>query len=91
MRISVVLLVTVAPFILLGACAPGAKQDVPSQPVPPRIGMPNPASVHCEKAGGRLDIRTRTGGGEYGVCVFNDGRQCEEWALFRDNRCVAPT
>ena len=29
-------------------------------------------------------------GGEYGVCVFDDGRQCEEWALFRDKRCVAP-
>jgi predicted metal-dependent phosphoesterase TrpH len=24
-----------------------------------------------------------TDGGEYGICVFEDNRQCEEWALFR--------
>jgi len=22
-------------------------------------------------------------GGEYGICFFEDNRQCEEWALFR--------
>ena len=24
------------------------------------------------------------GGGTYGVCVFKDNKQCEEWALFRE-------
>jgi len=57
---------------------------------PQAIGMANPASVHCRSEGGRLDIRRNAEGGEYGVCVFDDGRQCEEWALFRDKRCVAP-
>ena len=74
------------PIIMLGACAPQEKEELT-----PRIGMPNPASVHCKEAGGRSEIRTQSDGGQYGVCVFNDGRQCEEWALFRDNRCVAPT
>ena len=74
------------PVVVLGACAPQEREDLP-----PRIGMPNPASVHCKDAGGRSEIRTQSDGGQYGVCVFNDGRQCEEWALFRDNRCVAST
>lgn len=45
--------------------------------------MANPASVNCVTLGGQLDIRTLPGGGQYGVCLFEDNRQCEEWALFR--------
>ncbi len=45
--------------------------------------MANPASVHCVRLGGTLEIRTSPGGGQYGVCLFTDNRQCEEWALFR--------
>ncbi len=47
--------------------------------------MPNPASVHCVKKGGRVVIEKRGDGGEYGICLFEDNRQCEEWALFRGN------
>ena len=43
----------------------------------------NPASVNCIKHGGTLSIRERGDGGEYGVCMFTDNRQCEEWAMFR--------
>lgn len=78
-------LASLAAALVLGACAPQDKDE------PQMIGMANPASVHCDKAGGRSEIRTRSDGAQYGVCVFNDGRQCEEWALLRDNRCVAPT
>ncbi|MCE9625905.1 MAG: DUF333 domain-containing protein [Deltaproteobacteria bacterium] len=45
--------------------------------------MANPASGHCGKAGGKLSIQKRGDGGEYGVCTFEDNRQCEEWALLR--------
>ncbi len=45
--------------------------------------MPNPASVHCIEQGGKLEIRKRPDGGEVGFCVFQDGSECEEWALFR--------
>lgn len=78
-------LVTLAalPLLVLGGCAPQKTDEMPL------IGMPNPASVHCGQAGGRTEIRTGKNG-EYGVCVFSDGRQCEEWALFRDQKCVAP-
>lgn len=45
--------------------------------------LPNPASMNCINQGGRLKILKRGDGGEYGVCVFPNGRQCEEWALLR--------
>lgn len=49
---------------------------------PKHAGIANPASVNCEAQGGKLEIRKKPGG-EYGVCIFEDNRQCEEWALFR--------
>jgi putative hemolysin len=45
--------------------------------------LANPASVNCSKQGGKLTIQKRGDGGEYGICSFEDNRQCEEWALFR--------
>lgn len=49
----------------------------------PEAGMSNPASENCIKQGGTLTIQKRGDGGEYGVCFFEDNRQCEEWALQR--------
>ncbi len=46
------------------------------------MGLSNPASVFCGEQGGRLEIRTESGG-EVGYCVFPDGSECEEWAFFR--------
>ncbi|WP_425066334.1 DUF333 domain-containing protein [Reyranella sp.] len=43
----------------------------------------NPASVNCTQQGGTLTIERRPDGGEFGVCVFTDNYQCEEWALLR--------
>jgi putative hemolysin len=45
--------------------------------------LANPASQNCVKQGGTLTIEGRPDGGQYGVCVFTDNYQCEEWALFR--------
>ncbi|MBT3354861.1 MAG: DUF333 domain-containing protein [Candidatus Scalindua sp.] len=50
---------------------------------PKMIGMPNHASVFCIEKGGDLEIRSGKDGGEVGYCVFEDGSECEEWALFR--------
>ncbi|TSE01341.1 DUF333 domain-containing protein [Mesorhizobium intechi] len=54
------------------------------------LGMANPASVHCGEIGGRLVNRKDKAGNEYGFCRLPNGRLCEEWALFRDNKCVRP-
>ena len=47
------------------------------------IGMANPASVYCAENGGNSEIRTDENGGQYGVCVFSDGSECDEWAFYR--------
>jgi hypothetical protein len=45
--------------------------------------MANPASVYCLDQGGKLSIRKDSSGGEYGICVFDDGSECDEWKFFR--------
>jgi eight-cysteine-cluster-containing protein len=45
--------------------------------------LPNPASVYCLEQGGKLEIKKDKDGNEYGVCIFSDGSECEEWAFFR--------
>jgi putative hemolysin len=45
--------------------------------------LANPASQNCVRQGGTLKIERRPDGGQYGVCVFTDNYQCEEWALLR--------
>ncbi len=60
--------------------------------------MVNPASQNCIAQGGKLEIEERgdgavtdgavtdgaaASGGQFGVCYFEDNRQCEEWALLR--------
>jgi len=52
------------------------------------VEIANPASVYCVQSGYTLEIRANAGGGEYGVCIFPDGKECEEWAFFR-NECGA--
>ncbi len=44
--------------------------------------IPNPASSFCVQEGGSLDIRS-SDSGEFGVCVFEDNSECEEWMFYR--------
>lgn len=43
----------------------------------------NPASANCQEQGGAWSAETGPGGGQFGVCTFSDGKQCEEWAMYR--------
>ena len=54
--------------------------------VPTQADIPNPASIFCEGQGGKLEIRDDASGGQAGICVFSDGSECDEWALYR-NEC----
>ena len=59
----------------------GAQVGPPSgRPIPQ---LANPASTRCIESGGTVRLERLPNGGQYGVCVFVDDRQCEEWALFR--------
>lgn len=46
----------------------------------------NPASAYCEKNGGQSEIRTSADGSQYGVCIFKNGTECDEWDFFA-GRC----
>lgn len=59
---------------LLGGCS--SKQPGPT------TAIANPASVHCVKKGGKLEI-VKEALGEKGMCHLPDGTVVEEWELFR--------
>lgn len=48
----------------------------------PGAAMANPASEYCLASGGHLRIE-KTPNGEVGICALPDGRELEEWQLFR--------
>ena len=72
-------------LMALTACVAPQTQVVPEPAVTdtPQAGMPNPASVYCAQQGNKLEIRTAADGSQTGICIFPDGRACEEWAYFR--------
>jgi putative hemolysin len=78
----------IIPFtILLMTLTACTARQVPSpEPVAtaiPQVNMSNPASVYCTQKGNKLDIRTAADGNQTGICVFPDGRTCDEWAYYR--------
>jgi putative hemolysin len=70
---SIVLFFVLSTALILGGCQ---KKENAAQ-------LPNPASQFCVENGGELSIEESGSGGQFGVCTFQDGKQCEEWALFR--------
>ena len=75
-----ILLVSAALFsaaMFMTACSEA--EETPTD----EVGLANPASVYCEEQGYTLELRKDEEGGMYGVCVFPDGSECEEWAFFR--------
>jgi putative hemolysin len=67
--------------ILIGPHQATMAQSIAGEKQTTRLA--NPASKNCVAHGGMLSIRKRADGGEYGICVFEDNRQCEEWAMLR--------
>jgi putative hemolysin len=64
---------------MLASCGGSGSSDIYSS-----AELANPASQNCIVTGGRLQFELAGDGAEYGVCVFEDNRQCEEWALYRE-------
>lgn len=50
---------------------------------PSGTGLANPASQNCIAKGGTVSIEKNAAGAQFGVCLFPDNLQCEEWALLR--------
>ena len=67
-------------LMILGATGCNNQPNNPASS--PSSGIANPASVNCIQKGGTLEMRTNTAG-VYGICIFNDGSECDEWEYFR--------
>lgn len=61
-------------------CPPGTTLDSATGEC---VGLGDPSAEHCVTQGGAIEVRTSTDGGQYGVCVFPDGREVEAWAYMR--------
>ena len=64
--------------ILVLAFLGGCNTEAPTS----TTAIANPASEHCIKKGGRLEI-VKEAAGEKGMCHLPDGSVVEEWELFR--------
>ncbi|HNY35753.1 MAG TPA: DUF333 domain-containing protein [Candidatus Pacearchaeota archaeon] len=42
----------------------------------------NPASVFCTQQGYTLEMRSNDDGSQYGVCIFGEGKECDEWKFY---------
>lgn len=65
---------------LLATLAHGLLANAASAQAPQ---LANPASQNCVTKGGKVVIETNPRGGQFGVCMFDDNMQCEEWAMMR--------
>jgi putative hemolysin len=82
------LLIILVLALSIAAPVVGCASSTQPQPTPTATPegsgqMVNPASENCVEEGGTVVIQERGDGGQYGVCVFEDNRQCEEWAMLR--------
>jgi putative hemolysin len=64
------------------ACGAPADKDKTEDGSQASTGVANPAAVHCESLGYRL---------EDDQCVFPDGSSCEQWAFWREECGPQPT
>jgi len=70
---SLIVLLILVVFTAVVGCTSSAE---PAQ-------MANPAAAFCSENNGEYEIREHDDGGQYGVCVFEDGSECDAWAYFR--------
>lgn len=64
--------------IMLAACT------IQKENATTTVNIANPASVYCLEQGGKTVMRTNKDG-QYGVCVFKNGNQIDEWQYYRQN------
>jgi putative hemolysin len=81
-RINFTLALIILLAFSLAACAKGTEQPAKEEP---STGMANPASVYCQGLGFKEETRENDLG-QYGVCLFPDGTECDTWD-FLAGRC----
>jgi len=76
-------LLVLCAMIVSGCAAKAQPAAAPTATPGSQAGLPNPACVYCEEHGGKNETRTGADGGQYAVCIFSDGSECDAWAYFR--------
>jgi putative hemolysin len=81
LELGMILLIVFA----LSSCNDSQKLPVEDASEGGGAGLANPASVYCEGLGYELELRSDEAG-SFGICMFPDGTECEEWD-FLAGRC----
>ena len=79
--------------LLVSGCTPTAAQAIEPPAVTPTgeaSDVANPAAAFCEAQGYDYEIREAADGGQTGVCVAEDGSECEAWAFQRGECSLDP-
>ncbi len=74
---------SLAAFFLLIGCAQPGPGTRPATPTLDKAKLANPAAAYCQDQGFRYEIRQDDQGNETGICIFDDGSECDAWAYFR--------
>lgn len=77
--------ITTVVLIIVGLSLVGCGKTTTTPEEQPNSGLANPASVYCEGLGYQLELRSDDKG-SFGICVFPDGSECDEWD-FLSGRC----
>jgi putative hemolysin len=78
---GVVFLVLVLLIALVTVVACRTPENTPEST--PGVEIANPAAVYCIEQGYKNEIRTDAEGNQYGVCIMDDGTECDEWVFYR--------
>ena len=68
---------------LLAGCITGPAADRATPHAPPPVGVANPATTACLRAGGVPSTERSADGSERGLCRLPSGQICDQWACFR--------
>jgi putative hemolysin len=84
-KIKNISIAVVLGLFVLSACSAQTPQSATPTATTARdtITIANPASAYCEEQGFKMETRTAQDGSQYGVCMFEDDTECEEWAYYR--------
>lgn len=69
--------------LLITGCGGAQATVTPPTATAPTSELANPAAAYCEAQGHTYEIRTAEDGGQYGVCIAAEGKECDAWALYR--------
>ena len=81
-RLWSIIIVAVSIAVLTGCGSGGSDTEEVKEPL---TGLANPASVYCQGLGFKEETRENELG-QYGVCIFPDGSECDTWD-FLAGRC----